>query len=175
MNKTLLAGLIIATVIIIVLFAVYYRIYNSKNKKYKRILSVFLSFIGIISGLATIINLIISGIKSSINEDSLNYSIVAEQNDGPLISENNGYIIINNYNASSNPQRFGTVDYDEVESFPVGWADSIGGRDSYTIDEINNGALKDKIVFNSISDSAIGHEFNFVGAKKNDGETLIYI
>lgn len=47
----------------------------------------------------------------------------------------------------------------------MAWGDSAGGRPSYTIEQINNGILGDKIVFNSISDGKIGHEFNFVGAK----------
>lgn len=63
------------------------------------------------------------------------------------------------------------------------WGDNGGGRDSYTIDEINNGAIgateisdgenykesnnyPGTIVFNSISDSVIGHEKNFVGARE---------
>lgn len=45
-----------------------------------------------------------------------------------------------------------------------GWGDSNGGRSSYTIDQVNDGALGDKIVFNSISDSVIGDEKNFVAA-----------
>lgn len=53
----------------------------------------------------------------------------------------------------------------------LAWGDNEGGRDEYTIAEINriyeNGEWpKDKIVFNSISDSVIGHEFNFVAARE---------
>ena len=48
------------------------------------------------------------------------------------------------------------------------WGDNTaGGRPSYTIDQINNGALGDKIVFNSISNSKIGDEKNFVAATVN--------
>lgn len=47
-----------------------------------------------------------------------------------------------------------------------GWGDNSNGRRDYTIDEINNDALGDAITFNSISDGKIGHEFNFVGARK---------
>ena len=48
------------------------------------------------------------------------------------------------------------------------------GRPSYTLDQINQGALGDKIVFNTISDGVIGNEKNFVGARENtnDNETL---
>ncbi|MDE7415057.1 MAG: DUF11 domain-containing protein [Lachnospiraceae bacterium] len=56
------------------------------------------------------------------------------------------------------------------------WGDNEGGRPEYTIEDINNGAIGDTdpsgenypgtIVFNSISDSVIGHEFNFVAARE---------
>ncbi len=49
------------------------------------------------------------------------------------------------------------------------WGDNGGGRPSYTIDEINAGVLGNKIVFNSISNSVIGDEKNFVGARENTG------
>ena len=45
------------------------------------------------------------------------------------------------------------------------WGDSAGGRPSYTIADINAGKLGDTIVFNSISDSKIGNEKNFVAAR----------
>lgn len=46
-----------------------------------------------------------------------------------------------------------------------GWGDSAGGRESFTIDEINHGLFGDRIAFDSISDSVIGDEKNFVAAK----------
>lgn len=51
----------------------------------------------------------------------------------------------------------------------LAWGDNGGGRKSYTIDQINNGVLGNKIVFNSISDSTIGDEKNFVGAREYTG------
>ncbi len=46
------------------------------------------------------------------------------------------------------------------------WGDNSNGRDVYTLDQINSGALGDKITFNSITnDGVIGDERNFVGAK----------
>ena len=45
------------------------------------------------------------------------------------------------------------------------WGDSSNGRKSYTLEQINKGELGDKITFNSISNSKIGDEKNFVGAK----------
>ena len=47
----------------------------------------------------------------------------------------------------------------------LAWGDSAGGRTVYTIAQINEGALGDTITFNSITDSKIGDERNFVGAK----------
>lgn len=52
-----------------------------------------------------------------------------------------------------------------VETEP-GWGDSDGGRPSYTVDEINKGILGSQIIFNTISDSVIGDEKNFVGARQ---------
>lgn len=45
------------------------------------------------------------------------------------------------------------------------WGDSANGRPSYTIEQINDGKLGDTITFNSISNSKIGDEKNFVGAR----------
>lgn len=55
----------------------------------------------------------------------------------------------------------------KIENPMGGWGDNLNGRKDYTIEQINNDALGDIITFNSISDSTIGHEFNFVGARKN--------
>ena len=49
------------------------------------------------------------------------------------------------------------------------WGDSDGGRPSYTLEEVNQGILGDSIVFNSISDSVIGDEKNFVAAREDTG------
>lgn len=64
------------------------------------------------------------------------------------------------------------------------WGDSNGGRPTYSLNQINNGAIDDKIVFNSIVDSddnlsdeakasgaimPLTDERNFVGARVNDG------
>lgn len=170
MNTKLLVGIIIVTLIII-LFIIYYRINISRNKlKHKTI--IISSFIGILAELATIFSLIVPGLQSMIVTNNYNDSIIVEQNVGSLIAENNGSVIINNYSTSDKEaQTISDYYFETVESFPVGWADSNGGRNSYTIDEINHDSLKDNVVLNSISDSKIGHEFNFVGAKKNDGIT----
>lgn len=50
------------------------------------------------------------------------------------------------------------------------WGDSNGGRRSYTIAEINSGVLGENVVLNSISDSTIGDEKNFVGARLDNGD-----
>lgn len=63
-----------------------------------------------------------------------------------------------------------TPSYDELPvGFLSGWGDNGGGRESYTLDEINAGVLGNHIVFNSISDSVIGSEKNFVGARVDTG------
>lgn len=51
----------------------------------------------------------------------------------------------------------------------LGWGDSIKGRPFYTLEEIDAGALDGIFAFNSISDSAIGNEKNFVGVRENTG------
>lgn len=53
------------------------------------------------------------------------------------------------------------------------WGDSAGGRKTYTVDEINGGAIDDKIVLNSISDNpTVGNELYFVQAHKNGSSDL---
>jgi uncharacterized repeat protein (TIGR01451 family) len=49
------------------------------------------------------------------------------------------------------------------------WGNNGGERESYTTDQINEGILGDKIVLNSISNSVIGDEKNFVGAREDTG------
>ncbi len=54
----------------------------------------------------------------------------------------------------------------------LAWGDSDGNsRESYTIEQINDGVLGDKIVLNSISNSVAGDEKNFVSARELDGKT----
>ncbi len=50
-----------------------------------------------------------------------------------------------------------------------GWGDTENGREDYTVDDINHGLLGDKITFDSITDSVIGDERNFVAARIDDG------
>ena len=52
---------------------------------------------------------------------------------------------------------------DDIE---CGWGDNGGGRSEVSNDEYNAGKLDDIITFNRISDSKIGHEFNFVAARE---------
>ena len=54
------------------------------------------------------------------------------------------------------------------------WGDSANGRKTYTIDQINNGDLGDKITMNSITNGKIGDERNFVGAKLTSGNASVY-
>lgn len=54
------------------------------------------------------------------------------------------------------------------------WSDSSqNGRPSFTLEQVNAGVLGDKIVFNSISNSVIGDEKNFVGAREADAEKTV--
>ena len=49
-----------------------------------------------------------------------------------------------------------------------GWGDTSEGgqgRESFTVEDINNGLLGNRIVFNTISNSTIGNEKNFVAAR----------
>jgi len=49
------------------------------------------------------------------------------------------------------------------------WGDSMKGRPFYTLEEIDAGALEGIYAFNSIRNSTIGDEKNFVGARENTG------
>lgn len=65
-----------------------------------------------------------------------------------------------------------TFDYSNLpQGLHSGWGDNIGGRTSYTIEEINEGKLYDQIIFNTISNSTIGDEKNFVGAREHKEQT----
>lgn len=59
-------------------------------------------------------------------------------------------------------------------AFVNAWGDSNDGRPSYTLAQINNGDLGNKITFNSISNGKIGDEKNFVGAKLTNGNASVY-
>ena len=59
-----------------------------------------------------------------------------------------------------------------VASNVSAWGDSDGGRKSYTIEEINNGAIDDQIVFNSISDNPDLNELYFVQARAADAANI---
>ncbi|MBR3204381.1 DUF11 domain-containing protein [Candidatus Saccharibacteria bacterium] len=53
------------------------------------------------------------------------------------------------------------------------WGDSANGRATYTNDQINNGAIDDKIVLNSISDNpTVGNELYFVQAREDGTNNL---
>ncbi|MBR2587433.1 LPXTG cell wall anchor domain-containing protein [Candidatus Saccharibacteria bacterium] len=56
----------------------------------------------------------------------------------------------------------------------LAWGDSDGGRPSYTVAQINNGAIDNKIVFNSISDNPDLNELYFVQAMPADSTTNVW-
>lgn len=65
---------------------------------------------------------------------------------------------------------FGVLLWPEIA---FAWGDNGGGRKAYSKSQIEEGVLGDKIVFNSIKDDKIEHEFDFVRARKEtdgDGE-----
>ena len=55
-----------------------------------------------------------------------------------------------------------------VSTDVLAWGDSDGGRANLTIEQINNGAINDTIVFNSIADNPDLNELYFVQAKAAD-------
>ncbi len=56
----------------------------------------------------------------------------------------------------------------------LAWGDSNGGRTVYTLSDINSGKLGTGITFNSITNSKIGDERNFVGAKLTNSNATVY-
>lgn len=96
------------------------------------------------------------------------------QGDNNLVSLQFAEGNIENAPRSALIEEIPSSNFDTVDDFIVGWSDSNGGREAYTLDQVNAGALDSAVVFNSISDGTIGHEFNFVGARENNGETIDY-
>lgn len=80
-----------------------------------------------------------------------------------LTTENN----MDNLETTVISQRQSFIDIGLPGQLQSGWGDNQGGRESYTLDEINQGMLNNIITFNSISDSVIGNEKNFVAAAEN--------
>ncbi|MBR2836966.1 DUF11 domain-containing protein [Candidatus Saccharibacteria bacterium] len=56
----------------------------------------------------------------------------------------------------------------------MAWGDNAGGRDSYTLEQINSDILGDTITFNSIRDGKFGDERNFVGAKVSSDNGTVW-
>lgn len=159
MTIQLLIGILVALAILIFVTIVYI-VSRKKKKSIKIVTRIVVTGLGLICEIWSAFSLIIPGYQPptfSINNSINNF---IQGNNGKIIVENKYY---NESNAKSNKSSI----YHVVDKYTVGWSDSDGGRSSYTIAEINNGILGDKITFNSISDSVIGHEFNFVGAKEN--------
>lgn len=61
---------------------------------------------------------------------------------------------------------------DKVGGIKWGWGDTSesGGRKGISLESINNGDLGNHIIFNSITNSVIGDERNFVAARIDDGD-----
>lgn len=56
----------------------------------------------------------------------------------------------------------------------LAWGDSNNGRTVYTVEQINKEALGTTITFNSITNSKIGDERNFVGAKLANSNSTVW-
>lgn len=141
-----------------------FRLTHKKDKQEK--ISLWLKSISIIAAC-----LALCAAGALINILSVRVDIQGNNNSVSLqFSEGN----IENAPGSALIEDVPSPDYATADDFIVGWADSNGGRKAYTLDQVNHGALDNAIVFNSISDSTIGHEFNFVGARENNGETIDY-
>lgn len=73
------------------------------------------------------------------------------------------------------PAAISSYEDSKKPSVTWGWSDNAEdghGRQSYTIAQINKGALGDLVVLNSISDGPIGDEKNFVGAAAINEEDI---
>lgn len=93
-------------------------------------------------------------------QEGLNYT----SDEGDIVSTDS-----NGLETSQISQSFMPDEDNSPENITWGWGDSNQGRTIYTIDDINAGLLGDKVTFNSITDSVIGDERNFVAARINDG------
>ena len=62
-----------------------------------------------------------------------------------------------------------TSDFDNLpEGFASGWGDNMGGRSSYSIQDINEGKLHDQIIFDTITDSpSVGDEKGFTQIRES--------
>ena len=77
--------------------------------------------------------------------------------------ESNEAVTVNTHGNGISYQKTVTI---KITSDNGGWGDNTNGRRDYTNAQIEAGELGSIITFNSISDGATGHEFNFVGARK---------
>lgn len=157
-NMVLLAVSFALFIVLIFLFLKGHQAISKGDTKASQKVTLALTVLGMIADL--LFALFPGGIVSLIifnNSGTVNITIANEDNDSQTPGVQVGVPAY-------------TTEYETVENFPVGWGDDTGGRRAYTLDEVNHGAIDGKIIFNSISDSVIGHEFNFVGATKNAGE-----
>lgn len=96
-------------------------------------------------------------------QDSLNK--LGEQNGEP--GEQDIGILTSDFSFTSVSNIHITDYHNPPSGFRSGWGDNSGGRSGCTIAEINEGKLYEQIIFNSITDSTIGDERNFVGARED--------
>ncbi len=154
----LIENLIRGSLLLIFLY-VAIKIFQSKSeKKRSKIIGMAISLMGIVASLLT-------PNPISVNQQNANQSPVVIGSCNTIMYMNSdGKSVVEKPTGGENEKVV------SLEEWLVGWGDNANGRDEYTIKEINEGALNNRIVFNSIRDSVIGHEFNYVGARENSIE-----
>ena len=129
----------------------------------------------------TALGIIVPLISFEESKDSINTGVHIEGDaTSPIVnigSGENNTVIYSDYSNSAEttsessyiPPDFYPA-FEQVERLPMDALSCAGNRKAYTLEEVNGGAMDGRIVFNSISDSDIGHEFDFVGARINTGK-----
>ena len=104
------------------------------------------------------------------NDGSINQRTIQSSDD----DSNETVNLVSDNIPSPDTMRFVSSESDEDYQTFNEWGDSDGGRKSYTSEEINKGVLDNRIVFNSISDSKVGDERKFVGAKLSSNSDDVF-
>lgn len=173
---------------IVLIFAVVYVSKNVQSRYFsnKPFSDIIMMLISVIGTMASVYGLLLPGvIQMTVINDSTNQSVSAIGNNNTISNIENqniifagGYTDVDSSIVYPQEERIEKEDkegaeelqYDTLKTWTVGWYDgSRDGRSKHTLDEVNEGVLGDRVVFNSISNSVIGDEFNFVGARENTG------
>lgn len=163
-------GIILAIVIsaVAVLFVWWIR-----KKEYGRTAQYIVAIVGALGVIVTVYENIISDGDANFDLEQQGNNNVAVNGDyfenagGNIYGDVFGNVIYNYGGDNGMVSKSDTNEIQSVDEWLVGWGDSFGGRAEYTAQEVRDGRLGNKITFNSIKDGVIGHEFNFVAARKN--------